>query len=342
MVIFRGKSDHMKILKITGIIFLVAIVALIIAAITFYNTDFPASEAEHKYLTAESRMLQVMDARVHVRIRGTGQPIFLIHGSFASLHTWEKWEDELIKGFQTISMDLPGHGLTGPNTSKVYSQEYYRDLIFALADSLGIETFNVAGNSMGGNVAIRMAQSRPERISKIILVDAAGSVKQPSDILKNSSKKIPSKRPWVFSVLSHPVGGKLLTRFTPRFLFKMNLQQVYGDSSLITEELIDRYYELLIRDGNRVATIQRLTGEQPNSGIGKNITCPTLIIWGKKDRWIPLSNGERIHNEIPGSNLVIFPNAGHVPQEEIPGESVLPVLEFLRQPAEDVTLKQTK
>lgn len=333
----------MKILKITGIFTLIAVATLILATLSFYRSDLPASEAEKKYLTPESTMIEIMDARMHIRIRGTGEPIFLIHGSFASLHTWEHWENELIKSFKTISIDLPGHGLTGPNRSNTYSQEYYRDIVFALADSLGIEKFSVAGNSMGGNVAIRMAQHQPDRIIKLILVDAAGSVKaQQPNLLTKNSKINQSKRPWIFGLLSHPVGGKLLTRFTPRFLFKMNLQQVYGDPSLITEELIDRYYELLIRDGNRVATIQRLTGGQSNSGIGKNITCPTLIIWGKKDRWIPLSNGERIHQEIPGSKLVIFPHAGHVPHEEIPGESVLPVLEFLQQPAEDITLKLTK
>lgn len=304
---------------------------ILVAGITFYTADFPASEAEKKYLTAESRLLQVGDSRMHIRVRGNGEPVFLIHGSFASLHTWEKWENELSKNHTTISMDLPGHGLTGPNKSGVYHQEYYRDLVFALADSLKIDRFSVAGNSMGGNVAIRMAQLHPERIKRLILVDAAGSVKKekPDSLYKSTGNKS-SKRPWVFGVLANPVGGKVLTRFTPRFLFKMNLKQVYGDSSLITKELIDRYYELLIREGNRVATIQRLTGGQTNTAAKEEIQCPTLIIWGKKDNWIPLSNGERLNKEIPGSELIVFPKAGHVPHEEIPAETVKVAAEFLR------------
>lgn len=322
----------MKILKIFGFIIL-TLTGLIILTLGFsYRPDIPAGEAEAKYLTPESEIISIMDAQVHIRDRGKGIPVFLIHGSFASLHTWDAWEAVLSKKYRIISMDLPGHGLTGPNRSQDYSQNYYRDLVFALADTLEIDTFYVAGNSMGGNVALRMALEKPERIKKLILVDAAGSIPSPQkDTVAKPMPATAKGRPWIFNVIANPIGGKLMTSFTPRYLFKLNLKQVYGNENLITDIVTDRYYELLRREGNREATLKRLSGGMNLSGQSGNqeIKCPTLIIWGKKDRWIPLKNGELLNSQIKNSRLVVFPKAGHVPHEEIPDETVETVLEFL-------------
>jgi pimeloyl-ACP methyl ester carboxylesterase len=323
----------MKILKISGYIILVLIGIIILTLGFSYRPDISAGEAEKKYLTPESEIISVMDAMVHIRDRGEGVPVFLIHGSFASLHTWDAWESVLAKKYRTISMDLPGHGLTGPNSSQVYSQNYYRDLVFAIADTLKIDTFYVAGNSMGGNVALRMALERPARIKKLILVDAAGALpaSQKDSVIKNTATSVKG-RPWIFNVIAHPVGGKLMTSFTPRYLFKLNLKQVYGNQNLITDALTDRYYELLRREGNRAATLKRLSGGMNLTGQSENqeINCPTLIIWGEKDRWIPLKNGELLNSRIRNSKLVVFPQAGHVPHEEIPNETVQVVYDFLQ------------
>lgn len=308
----------MKALRVMGYVIGTIVLLAFLLALLAYRSDIPAAEAEMAYRTPESEFIQVIDSRMHIRKRGSGIPVFLIHGSFASLHTWEPWEDSLVKNFTTISVDLPGHGLTGPNKSGDYSQDYYRDLVFALADTLRIDTFYVAGNSMGGNVAWRMAVQRPDRVKKLILVDAAGAPKIPqSDTVSSQQKTNTRSRPWIFSVIASPTWGKLLTRFTPRFLFGLNLKQVYANDSLINDELIDRYYELLLREGNREATIKRLTSRQNFFGeVKDSLKTPTLILWGAQDNWIPLSNGERMHEAIPGSQLVVFPHAGHVPHEE--------------------------
>lgn len=326
----------MKILKISGLVLLSFIGLILLGLGMAYTPDIPAVEAEMKYMTNESAIIPVMDAQMHIRVRGEGMPLFLIHGSFASLHTWAAWESELSKQYRTISMDLPGHGLTGPNRWQVYGQNYYRDLVFALADTLKIDTFYVAGNSMGGNVALRMALEKPERIKKLILVDAAGSLQTTKpDTTTRQSGNSSKDRPWIFRLIAHPAGGKLMTRFTPRFLFKLNLQQVYGDLNLINDTLVNRYSELLRREGNREATLKRLTGGinltgPSGSKTGNEISIPTLILWGAKDKWIPLKNGELLNSQIPNSKLVVFPEAGHVPHEEIPAETVQEVLDFLK------------
>jgi pimeloyl-ACP methyl ester carboxylesterase len=109
----------------------------------------------------------------------------------------------------------------------------------------------------------------------------------------------------------------------------MNIKQVYGDESKINELTLDRYYELMLREGNRKATLDRLTSPRDSDVNFSRLTMPTLILWGEKDSWIPVRQGYVLEKAIPGSNLIVFPGAGHVPMEEIPTESVAEYLSFL-------------
>ncbi len=291
-----------------------------ISGCLLYRSEIAPQKLEAKYFTAESQYLQVQDARMHVKIKGSGTPVFLIHGSFSSLHTWEPWEDSLSRYFTTISMDLPGHGLTGPTPSEKYSMDDYARLLFALADSLEIDSFYVAGNSMGGGVCWKMAIQQPRRILGMILVDAVGAQRF-SD----------GKKPFIFKVLESPGTAKTLSRFTPRFLFRMNMEQVFHDPEKITPEMTDRYYFLMRRAGNREATVKRLSQRGENNGEQiSEISCPTLIIWGREDAWIQVKTGEELHQKISGSELIIFDGAGHVPMEEIPQPTVQEALRFLK------------
>jgi pimeloyl-ACP methyl ester carboxylesterase len=107
------------------------------------------------------------------------------------------------------------------------------------------------------------------------------------------------------------------------------MKQVYGDEAKVTEEVTTRYYELMLREGNRKATLDRLSIPRSNSIQFDRLTMPTLILWGAKDTWNPLSQGQRLQQLIPGANLVVFDAAGHVPMEEIPTETVAEYLSFL-------------
>jgi pimeloyl-ACP methyl ester carboxylesterase len=109
------------------------------------------------------------------------------------------------------------------------------------------------------------------------------------------------------------------------------MKQVYGNENLVRQEVTDRYYELMLREGNREATLKRINQDEPDqSNTIQQITAPTLILWGKKDRWIPVENAYLFHKAITGSTLVVLDEAGHVPMEEIPSESVEHVLTFLK------------
>ncbi len=310
--------------KFLKILAAVAIILVVIIG-SLYRPDLSEAEAVQRYQTPESQFMEVLDARVHLRIRGTGPALMLIHGSFSSLHTWQPWEDSLSLEFTTISMDLPGHGLTGPNREGDYSQGYYTRIAFGIADQLGIDTFHVAGNSMGGNVAYSMALQQPERIASLILIDAAGP-----PIRSNPKPRSASGSPFIFKLLSTPVLSTMMVKCTPKFLFRSTLKDVYGDPELIMDQQVDRYYDLILRDGNREATLQRIRGRRSETPDGV-VTCPTFILWGAKDRWIPASTAERFHEAIPGSVVHVMEGTGHVPMEEQPTESMRSVREFLRQ-----------
>ena len=118
---------------------------------------------------------------------------------------------------------------------------------------------------------------------------------------------------------------------TPRSLTESSLREVYGNPSRVTDEIVDRYFELALRPGNRRAFIERtLDAQHDVDGDHRKITQPTLIMWGVEDRWIPLEDGRAFADDIEGSRLVAFPGVGHIPMEEIPGQSARTALTFLR------------
>ncbi|SFB45562.1 alpha/beta fold hydrolase [Algoriphagus aquimarinus] len=308
-----------RILKVLVVLALACIFFLLL----IFRSDIPAHEIEEKYGTAQSHFIEVDGINVHVRIMGEGDPIFLLHGSFSSLHTWDVWQQELSPYFLTVSIDFPGHGLTGPDDEKRYSLTDYSQLVLRLSEKLNLDKFHLAGSSMGGAVAMQVASTRPDKVLSLNLIDAAGAPKQ---TVEGNTKPGGA---WVFSLANNPIFSKLLLKCTPRFLFAMNMKQVYSDASKITERDIDRYYELMRRKGNRKATLDRLAAPRESRIDFDRLTMPTMIMWGEEDSWIPVTQAYTLEKAIPGSKLIVFENAGHVPMEEIPTESVAKYLSFL-------------
>lgn len=314
-----------RVFKISAIILL----SLVFFLMLLFRSDIPAVELEEKYWTPQSHFVEVDGVNLHVRFLGEGDPIFLLHGSFASLHTWDVWQQELSPYFMTISVDFPGHGLTGPDLEKRYSTLDYSKLILKLADKLQLPRFHLAGNSMGGGVALQIASDHPDRVLSLNLVDAAGAPQINRTVPDSIQTNQRGGGAWIFKLLENPLVSNIFLKCTPKFLFAMNMKEVYGDEAKVNAEVVDRYYELMLREGNRQATLDRLrTPKQMNVNFEK-LTMPTLILWGAKDSWIPLSQGQRLKDVITGSNLVVFEEAGHVPMEEIPTETVSEYLRFL-------------
>lgn len=298
---------------------LLSLALLGIAALAaLVRPDIPTDVLEARYAQPPSQFVEIDGLRVHYRDEGAGPALLLIHGSFASLHTWNAWTDELKASFRVIRFDLPGHGLTGPSPDGNYSIERDMAVALALLDHLGVSHANVAGNSLGGGVAWRLALDHPARVDQLILIDSAG-------LETGASSASPTLR-----LVGLPGISRALTLLTPRFLFRNALQEVYARDERITPELVDRYYELMRRPGNRLAALQRMRSiePQPSERLGE-IRSPTLILWGAEDRWIPLENAQRFQRAIPNASVKIVEDSGHVPMEERPARTAALARQFL-------------
>lgn len=287
--------------------------------------DQPVEALKPRWAQPPSQFIAVDGLQVHLRDEGPRDdpvPIVLLHGTSASLHTWDGWAGALRGQRRVIRFDLPGFGLTGPNAQNDYSTEAYVRFVRGVLDHLGVLRFAIAGNSLGGQVAWSVAAAMPQRVDRLILVDASGY--PPESITE------PVSVPLGFRIARTP-GLRLLAEYTlPRGVVQASLRNVYGDPSRVTPELVDLYVAMTLRAGNRHALARRL--EQGYTGDVARlaaITAPTLVLWGSRDRLTPQEFGPRFARDIAGAKLVVLEGLGHVPHEEDPARSVAEVKRFL-------------
>ena len=304
-------------------VLLASLVALAAALAWSWAPDRGVDTLKARWATPPSHFVTLQGMQVHLRDEGPRddpEPIVLIHGTSASLHTWDGWTAALKGERRVIRMDLPGFGLTGPAPDGDYSMKRYADFIAALMDQLGVRRAVLAGNSLGGGVAWRTAVQHPDRVSRLVLVDASGY-----PLLSTSV-------PLGFRLAQIEWLQPVMSRLLPRGMIESSVRNVYADPGKVTPELVDRYYELTLRAGNRESLTQRMKLRETDaqaSELIKTIGQPTLILWGAQDRLIPEPSGQRFHKDIAGSQYVVFDGLGHVPQEEDPQRSVAEVLKFL-------------
>lgn len=284
--------------------------------------DIALADLKPKWGAPPSVFITVNGMSVHMRDEGPRDdpnPIVLLHGTSSSLHTWEGWTQTLKEQRRIIRIDLPGFGLTGPFPNDNYTMDHYVTFLGNFLDAMDIQHCVLAGNSFGGAIAWHTALKQPLRINKLILVDAVGYPDRPKSL------------PIGFRIAKIPVLNKVMEYTLPRKMVESSVRNVYADPSKVTPELVDRYYDLTLRSGNRHALLQRF--RQSPSGDDsqriKSITQPTLIMWGQKDQLIPVAYADQFHKDIRESQLVKFENLGHVPQEEDPKKSVAVVKIFL-------------
>ncbi len=300
-----------KIFKVSFVLFAFLI---LMVGIIFWTPDTNREEMIAKYGGPHSTFVQNDDGlKIHVRDQGLrdGPTLILIHGGNGSLHVWEKMVDVLSRDFRLVSLDLPGHGLTGANQTRDYSPDKMADAIEAVMDELAIDKAVWVGNSFGGWIAWRGAQSRPDRVNGIVLIDASGAITDDSI------------KPYLASrIAGSSIGKWLVPNFTPKFIVRASLKQVVSNDEYVTEAMVERFWELSRFPGNRSAIldIHRLNREDDKWAEIQNISVPTLILWGEDDITVPLSFADAFHDKIPNSVLKIHPNAAHMPMEEIPVE----------------------
>lgn len=294
------------------------IVCLWLSGCGFYQ-DVPFHQLKSLYANQQSKFIDIDGMSVHYRIEGQGPKLVLLHGSSASLHTWEGWVDALKDSYTIISLDLPGHGLTGPHPDNLYDAISSAKFIDHFSRALELESFALAGNSRGGNIAWNYAVLHPNKVSALILVDASGLPSE-DDI------------PFIFKFYQIPILKELLTIFTPQFMVRNSIEDVYGEPNLVTDTMVQQYHDLLLMQGNRQATVERFDPAQFKNLYSRitEIKIPTLILWGTKDTWILPKYAARFKTLIEGSKVIMYQSLGHVPMEEAPLKTSNDVRSFLQ------------
>lgn len=309
------------IVKLIGGLFLLMSLCVAVLLVVFRVPDVPVEELVGKWAPPPSKFVDVAGMQVHLRDEGPLEgltPIVLLHGTSASLHTWDGWADALKHERRVIRFDMAGFGLTGPSPVNNYSIEHYASTVVAVLDYLDVDQAVLAGNSLGGNIAWVTALLYPERIESLILVDSSGLPYQAQSV------------PIGFKIAATPILNKLAEQVLPRNLVESSVKNVFGDPSLVTDELVDRYFDLTARAGNRQALAERARQTKLTlTDRVSELTLPTLILWGGLDRLIPLEVGHQFQNKISSSQLIVFDQLGHVPQEEDPQATVKEVKRFL-------------
>lgn len=294
--------------QILGVILVACVVFAGVGVVATWAPDRTVRDLSARWAQEPSKMMLVLGMDVHLRDEGPRDdplPIVLLHGTSASLHTWDGWVEELKINRRVIRFDLPAFGLTGPDPHHDYSIAAYVRFVTAVLDKLGVQSCVLAGNSLGGQIAWASAVALPQRVQRLILVDSAGYPMQSQSV------------PLAFRLALIPGLRDVLEYILPRGIVENSVRNVYGDPAKVTPALVDRYYELALRPGNRQALARRFSqGLSADASTITSVKIPTLILWGAKDRLIPLENGHRFASDIAGSRLVVFDFLGHVPHEE--------------------------
>lgn len=305
----------MRVILSVALGFLVVLVAL---GVWLWTPDQSRQALEAKYLRAPTDMVRIGGTPIHVRDTGPrdGPAVILLHGFGASLHTWDPWAESLQDRFRVIRFDLPGSGLSPPDSTGDYTDARAMTLINGLMQQAGLDTASLIGNSVGGRLAWTFAATYPDRVEGLVLISPDGFASPGFDY---------GKAPEVPAVM------KMMRYTLPRFMLRSNIAVGYADPAALTEDAVTRYHELMLAPGARDAMLARmeqtvLTDPVP---LLERIVAPTLLIWGEQDAMIPFANAKDYQRHIADVRLVSFADLGHLPHEEAPASSLPAVQAFL-------------
>lgn len=284
--------------------------------------DIPAATLAERYGRPNSLHADVGGGvRLHYLESGPAgaPPLLLIHGFGDNAFTWDGWTKRLSANYRVIAVDLPGHGLSEAPADFPADPTRYADVVDAFLGRLGLAHVAVAGNSLGGAVAWQLALRHPERVGRLILVDAAG---WPTETLKNP--------PLAFRIMRYKAGRDLLASIDNMPLIRQGLAADVVNKGVLTEPFIKRWADLQRLPGHRTILMSLRPGTiAASKETLAAIRVPTLILWGAEDRIIAPDSARKFADAIPGSRLIVYPRAGHLPQLEVPERSAADVAAFL-------------
>ena len=319
-----------KILKRAGILLIVVIAIFIFSGIHF---DIPRGELEEKYAIGSSQFLDLSDGtRIHFRDEGNKKnpTIILLHGFNGSLFNFDRLAPLLVEDYRLVSLDLPGFGLTGAIPSSDYSTENFMDTVTALTKHLGIESFSIAGNSMGGGVAWRYALNNPRKIESLILIASSGVMTE-EDLKKFAERK--DNSPIVWRLMNSETLKTFLHYYTPKFFATQGLKASVYDQKLANNEHAMQFHDLVLLEGSRNAILSMSMGSRSKMYGPESLSqikAPTLVIHGEEDNIIPFERSLIFEQHIDKVESKIYPRIGHLPMYEAPNKTANDIKSFLK------------
>ena len=291
----------------------------ILLAFFLWTPDRDRMSLEALYLQSPTDIVQLQEQRLHVRDTGPkdAPAILMIHGFGASLHTWEPWAQALSRTHRVVRFDLPGSGLSDPDPQGDYRDARTMALLQALLDQRGIARAHIIGHSIGGRMAWTFAAQHPQRVERLVLLAPDGFAGPGSAY---------GQTPDV------PAAMGLMRYALPRPLLRMNLAPAYANPETLSDAMTTRYHDLMRAPGSRQALLSRLqqTVLVDPVPLLRTIRAPTVLLWGEKDAFIPVTNAADYLRALPNATLLTLPGVGHVPQEEAVQDGLAAVQKFLQ------------
>ncbi|MEX0717981.1 MAG: alpha/beta fold hydrolase [Planctomycetaceae bacterium] len=286
--------------------------------------DVPKGESTASAGAREEKLVSHPQVALHAVERGEGEPLLLVHGFGASIYSWRFLVDELAKTRRVIAIDLKGFGDSPKPLDDAYTLRDQVALVSAFIRERELRNLTLVGHSYGGGVSLLTAlglQARNEdRLARLVLIDNVA---------------YPQEFPFFIRALRTPLLGPLGAWMLPATLqARKVLELCYHDPRRITDEQVESYAAPLRTPAGRHALIETARRVLPpdmdrvTAGY-KTLALPTLLLWGWHDRVVPLEIGARLHAELPNAELAVIADAGHIPQEEKPAETLALLREWL-------------
>lgn len=282
----------------------------------------PVPMIDPKTLAPPQDFVTIDGLSIHVVRQGSGErtPVLLIHGFGGWTADWQRTLPVLARRRAVYALDLPGWGLSDKPANRDYAIEAQAAFVLDFLDHFGLKRVDVVGNSMGGAIAVALAVTYPQRVRKLVLIDSAGY----RDF---------GLRRWA-GLAQLPLTAALVRAALPDYeRLRRTLEWLYGDRTRLTPDTVNAHCLPLRTPGMAEALLAMTQTLRLDSvkALIPQITQSTLILWGGKDPLIPVAHARRFQRDIAGSQLHIFPGAGHVPQEEVPAQLNPVLLEFLNR-----------
>ncbi|MEM7117072.1 MAG: alpha/beta hydrolase [Chloroflexota bacterium] len=322
-------------------VLIIIVVGLALLLLIFYRPDLSREQLASTYVNDKSKFVKLPNgADVHYRDEGNpnGPVLLMLHGGFGSLHNWEGWVPHLRHDYRLVSLDLPAHGLTGQLPENVYTRATMIETADLLMQELGIESFSVAGNSMGGGLALHYALHHPEKIESLILIGSEGIPNGEGGYdtsLFSNQEPIRPGQPG-YSDLS--TTERLASKFIGPAVIRHTLDALIGDKSLLTNDFVDYFGRIIRYEGNREANLLMFRQWfDPETADPRDletrlheITVPVLYMHGAVDTVVPENVAQRFDELLPNSQLIVYEGVGHMAMIEKPAETAQDAILFFQ------------